>query len=410
MDIKKLLNSPVRGKTGPILLVVVGCTVIGGMALWYSPGNAASRYRRMSLPDLKQTLDQNPNDALASRAFALRLGREGDPETSQTALRSAMALNPDDPEVATRLGELLMRNGQSVEAFQLLKSVAGRFPKYLPGRSALGSFYMKNAAYVHASSEYEAILAQDKSAADAWYQLAVCYQHRQQSSKALSAIDTALRLDPDNPEYLVLKGSTDVTVGNIGAGIEETRRAAQLAPKDVAINSALVTLLLNQHRSDDEVALAEQTIGRVEQLQPDYPLLPFQHGELERIRQHWLPAALYLEKALVATPRQNETYFALSQVYRRLNRTQEADRMMGIFQQRQQLDLRIGEVRIALSEHPNDPDLYAQLANLQLRLGDRDGARINIRAGLAIDPANARLQMELRTMATQVPSGKGTRP
>ncbi len=404
------VKSPARRRIGIIAAVLIGGSVVGSLVWWYSPGNAANRYRRMSMLELNQTLDRSPKDALAARTLALRLAGEGDAGMAEPALREAIALNANDPEVATGLGELLMAKGRYEEAFQILKSVAVRFPNYPLGRSALGKLYMKKGSYLHASAEYGAVVSLDKRADDAWYQLAVCYLQMQQSAKAQDAIDAALRLQPDEPHYLALKGSVDVAVGNVSAGIEETRRAAQLAPRNQRIISTLTNLLLTQHRSAADLDMAEQTIGRLEQLNPDLPLLPYQRGELERLRQHWLPAAHYLEKALTTAPGQDEVYFSLGQVYHRLNREREADRMMQIFRQRQQLNQHKEAIRIALSMHPDAAALYAQLANVQFQLGERDGALASIRAGLAIDPKNVSLQTGLQRLSPPTAPGPASRP
>jgi tetratricopeptide (TPR) repeat protein len=191
-------------------------------------------------------------------------------------------------------------------------------------------------------------------------------------------------------------------VGNVSAGIDATRRAAQLAPRDIRIISTLTNLLLTQHRSEADLDMAEQTIGRLEQLQPDLPLLPYQRGELERLRQHWLPAAHSLERALVTAPGQDEVYFSLSQVYRRLNRDREADQMMEIFRQRQKLSQQMDVIRLTMGKRPDDASLYAQMANIQFLLGDREGALASIKAGLAIDPKNIPLQHGLQRLSPPV--------
>jgi tetratricopeptide (TPR) repeat protein len=385
--------------------------LIGGAAWWYSPGNAPNRYRRMSMLELNQTLDRNPKDAIAARTLALRLAAEGDAGMGEPALRTALALDPNDAEVATGLGELMMAKNRYEDAFQILKSVSARFPNYEPGRSALGRLYMKKGSFLHASTEYEAIVAMDKRADDAWYQLAVCYLQMQQSAKAQNAIDAALKLQPNEPHYLALKGSVDVAVGAVDAGIAETRRAAQLAPKNIRIISTLTNLLLTQHRSEADLDMAEETIGRLEQLNPDYPLLPYQRGELERLRQHWLPAAHYLEKALTTTPGQDEVYFSLGQVYRRLGREKAADQMIEIFRQRQKLTQEMDSVRLSLSTRPDDASLYVQLANIQYRLGDPNGALSSIRAGLAIDPKNVPLLTGLHRLSpSSAPPGAASQP
>jgi tetratricopeptide (TPR) repeat protein len=399
---------PADRRVGRVLVVLLACAALGSAVWWYGPGNSANRYSRMSLLDLNHTLNRDPHDRAAARMLALRLARSGDAELAEPALRNSLLLSPNDPEVTTGLGELLMAKGSYPEAFQLLKSAAERFPHYGLGRSALGRLYMKKGSYLHASTEFEAVVEQDKSADDAWYQLAVCYLEMQQSAKAQAAIDAALHLQSNEPHYLALKGSVDVAVGNAGAGIDETKRASELAPQDVRINSTLVNLLLAQHRNDADLDLAEKSIGKLEQMNPDYPLLPYQRGELERLRQHWEPAAHYLERALQTTPQQDEVYFSLSQVYRRLNRIPDAERLMKLYTRRQDIHRKMDAVRIDLGAHTENAMLYAKLADLQMQMGDRPAAISSVKSGLVIDPKNALLQRWLRILD---PSAKvGTTP
>ena len=383
---------------------------LGSTVWWYSPGNSANRYGRMSLLDLNHTLDRDPHDLAAARMLALRLAHSGDAGLAEPALRNSLLLNPNDAEVATGLGELLMAKGRYPEAFQLLKSAAERFPNYGPGRAAMGRLYMKKGSYLHAATEFEAVVERDKSADDAWYQLAICYLEMQQSAKAQAAVDAALHLQPKDPHYLALKGSVDVAVGNVGAGIDETRRAAEIAPRDIRINSTLVNLLLAQHRTDADLDLADQTIGRLEQINPDYPLLPYQRGELERLRQRWEPAAHYLEKALLTTPQQDEVYFSLSQAYRRLNRSQDADRLMKLYTQRQDVHRKMDALRIQLGSQAENAMLYAKLADLQMQIGDRSAAIASVKSGLGIDPKNALLQKWLGILDPAAKSGTAPPP
>lgn len=387
-----------RRPLGTALVIVLVGASLAVAVWWYSPGNRARRYSRMSLLDLNHTLDHDPRDRFAARMLALRLARDGDAGLAEPALRNSLLLNPNDAEVTTGLGELLMAKGRHPEAFQLLKSAAERFPNYRQGRSALGRLYMKKGSYLHASTEFEAVVKRDSTADDSWYQLAICYLEMQQSAKAQAAIDTALRLQPNDPQYLALKGSVDVAVGNVGAGIDETKRASDIAPGDIRINSTLVNLLLSQHRNAADLDLAEQAIGKLEQRNPDYPLLPYQRGELERLRQRWEPAAHYLEKALLTTPQQDEVYFSLSQVYRRLNRIKDADRLGKVFTHRQDVHRKMDAVRIQLGSQSENAMLFSQLADLQMQLADRPAAISSVKAGLAIDPKNVLLKKWLRIL------------
>jgi tetratricopeptide (TPR) repeat protein len=380
-----------------VLGVSFGLLAVGVAVWWLGPWSAPFRYSRTDLVSLRRTVERNPKDYAAWREMGLRLARDGDP-LAYGPLHEAFALNPNDAEVGTGLGELLLETKRYPEAFQVLKAVTSRMPKYALARMALGRLYKQKSSFLHASTEFEAVTAADPKNTDAWYELAICYLQMQQSAKAQAAINECLKRWPDNPQYLALKGSIDAAVGNVDTGIEATKKAAELAPRDVKIQATLVSMLLAHHRSAEDLTLAEQVIGRLEQLSPDNALLPYHRGELERLRQNWPAAVAYLERAVKSAPTETEIYFSLGQVYQRLNRKAEADRVLDIYHRRQDLQRRIEDVRIALGSDPNKLPLYAKLIDLQLRLGDRPGAASSLQAAYDIDPKSPHIRKYIEAL------------
>lgn len=385
----------------PALAFGLVLLAVAGVALWwYGPWNVERRYQRMDLVSLKQRVDTNPKDFAAWREIGLRLARHGD-RMAELPLTQAYTLNNSDPHVATALGEVLLAENHYSEAFQILKSVVERNPKFALARMALGKLYRRKGSYLHASEQYEAVVANNKNYTEAWYELGVCYLLMQQAAKAQSAIDEALRQSPNDPHFLALKGSVDAAVGNVVAGLETTKRAAELAPDNLRIQVNFANMLLAHHRSDEDLKLAEQVIGRIEQLDVRYPLLPYQRGELERLRGNWQAAARFLEQAVRSAPMQDEVYFALSQTYRRLNRKKEADELLTVYRRRQDINRQIDEVRIALGARTEDASLYTKLADLQLQLNDSEGAMNSLQTALQINPKDTKIQNRLQQLKSR---------
>ncbi|MCS6777220.1 MAG: tetratricopeptide repeat protein [Chloroherpetonaceae bacterium] len=377
---------------------VLGVLILGaGAVWWFGPWSKAWRYQRMDLVTLRRKADADPKDFEAWREIGLRLARHGD-KLAALPLTQAFALRPSDPYVATALGEVLLASDRIPEAFQVLKAAVAHNPNFPLARMALGRLYQRRSSYLHASEQFEALVAVDRNFPEAWFQLAVCYLQMQQSAKAKAAIEEALRQRPEDPSFLALKGSVDVAVGEVQNGIAATQRAAELAPRNLRIQVNFANMLLAHHRNPEDLQRAAAAIARVEQLDPQYPLLPYMRGELERLRGNWAAAARHLEQAVRATPNQNEVYFALSRTYRRLNRVREADRLLEIYRRRQDLERRIDEIRIALGGRPDDASLYVKLSELQLQLNDRYGAEDSLKTALQIRPGDSALQRRLRQL------------
>ena len=326
------------------------------------------------------------------------MAKDGAAGTAEPALIKAHQLNPADAEIATGLGELWLSSGRVSEAFQLLKQTAETVPSYAPPHRALGHLYMKKGSYQHALEEFSTVARLEPKADDAWYEIAVSNLQMQKAADAEKAIESALAIAPHTPPYLALQGSILVALGKVDDGLTKRMEAAKAAPGDIKIQSGLVNLLLEQHRNEADIAVAEEAIARIEQISTDYPLLPYQRGKIEMLRQHWDSADRFLKKALQTTPQQDEIYFAMSQTSLRLGNKAEADKLMSIYQNRTDVHRKIDGLRATLADNSKDITAFMKMADLYMRLGDRASAIAAIQGGLEIDPKHAMLNRWLATL------------
>ncbi len=345
----------------------------------------------MSLVSLRQLLDRDPDNAKAWRQMALRLANAGDAAMAEPALKRAFELNPHDAKIATGIGELYAAENRLSDAEQALKAAVSAQPSDPTAHRDLGLLYLRSDRPKLAIGEFNAVIGADKRADDAWYQIAVCNMALNHVPEAQNAIVLALAIAPANAAYMDMKGRTDVSSGKVEEGIDETLRAAQAAPKDVRIQADVINLLLERHRNSKDLEIAEQTIGNLEQISPDFPPIPYQRGRLEMLRNHWQDAARYLNIALRAAPQQDDVAIALSETYTKLNKTVEAGQLVAAVNHRKQLKMNADVVRAALQKGPQSADLYIQLANLEMQLGNRATALSAMQSGLKIDPQNSTL-------------------
>jgi tetratricopeptide (TPR) repeat protein len=359
---------------------------------WYRPANAENRYNKMSLVSLRQMLDREPDNAKAWRQFAIRLAGVGDASMAEPALIRSLELNPNDPTLATGLGEILMASDRYPEAFQVLKAATAAHPKDVMTHRALGELYVRKESFMHAYDQFAIVVEADKKADYAWYQMAACSLQMQQFAKAQEAIKHAIDIKPDSPQYLAEEGAIAIAVGKVNDGIAETEKAARLAPSDAGLQSTFISLLLDQHRDAADLASAEAAIGRLEQISPNYPSVPYLRGKLEMLRQNWPSAAMYLEIALRAAPHHDEVRLALSQTFRRMNRVTDADALLKIYRHRQDLRSQIVTLQTALGDAPHNRKLYEQLADVQMQLGDPPAAIEVMKTGVQMNPQDAQLQ------------------
>jgi tetratricopeptide (TPR) repeat protein len=364
-------------------------------AWWYGPWNAEARYSRMPLLALHRLADDRPRDGLAWHVLALRLAQDGDAVLAEPALRQAFELNPKDATVATVFAQVLAGTGRSEEAFQILKQAEGRDPSSVPIRMDLGQFYQLKGAFQHAAAEYEAVTAVDKRNAQAWYLLAKCDFNMQKLSQAQESMNRALKLQPNDPAFLMFGASLDSAMGRTEDAIAAATRSATLAPDNLIIQADFAEMLLQRHRSDADLQEGEALIGRMEQIDPAYPPLSALRGDLEAGRGHWDAAARFYQKATEALPDSDHAYFALARAYRRLGRTADASRFDGIFARRQSLRQRINNIHIAIGAQPRSSELYKQLAAAEMQCGHLAEADDALEAAEAISPGDPEVRKQL---------------
>lgn len=384
-----------------LLVAAVACAAVW----WWGPWNREVRYSRADLVSLNRIAERDPQDRLAWRQLGLRLAADGDAQLAEPALRQALALDTRDAEVATALGELLTARKDYSEAFQALQTAVNHRPDFLLARMALGRLYRKKGSYGHAAEQFTTVARSDPSFTDAHYELAICFLQLQQIAKAQGSISDALKQAPREPGYLAVQASIDAALGNIDRAAASLETAASLAPGDVKIQSNLAKMLLVSGRGGADLPRAEKAVARVADLDPDYPLLPFLRGQLAVERGDWSEAAVHLRQAIARTPDLNESYYALSRAERRLGHAREADRLLAAYRRRQSLLRRIDELRISLGNRPNQPDVYADLAALQIELEDRRGAAASLRAALEIKPESKALKQRLDSLIRTPPTG-----
>ncbi|CCW34740.1 Tetratricopeptide repeat/TPR repeat [Chthonomonas calidirosea] len=392
------------------LLAGVLAVLAAGLTWWFGPWSHKFHIRHMGFLELHWYTESHPKDGYAWRELGLRLARDGDAQLAEPALIQATLLNPNDPEPPTALAEIYIAQKHYKEAFELLKSVTSRFPNYELAHVDLGRIYIHKASYLHAADEYQAAVKLDPKDSVAWRELGICYLQMQQSANAEQAVQRALQLDPKNPDYLALASSVDAAVGKIDQAVAEARQAALLAPRNLPIQSNLVTILLQNPRSPSDIALAARTLDYIRQHAPTAPLLPYQEGLLAEQQGHWQEAVHDFEQAIQLNPSDDAGYYALGQALRHLGRTAEATKALAIYQRHQDLRRRIENIRLELGSNSNNPKLYLQLARLQLQIPDLAGAIESLQNAHELAPNDptitAHLQQLQQIQNAQVPAGQ----
>ena len=154
----------------------------------------------VALERVKQQIVRVP----ASGALQDLLGRvylaRGEPAPAETALRKALALQPDLVDSYLTLGELYVKSGKYDQALAELNTALGRNPSNLFALMLSGSVHEVKGDIPRAQVAYEKVLAVAPRFAPAANNLAYLYsEHGGDQEKALQLAQTAKEVAPDDP-------------------------------------------------------------------------------------------------------------------------------------------------------------------------------------------------------------------
>ena len=175
------------------------------------------------------TLDR-AGDPRAWLRFARVATSPAEIDAALEALDRAIALDPKMVEAHDLKAERLAALGRFDEALVAARpeSLAGELPIILQGRAAW--IEARRGNYPAAIPPMQALVAVDPDYIWGWQQLAEWYNDIGKSESYLEASDEFLRLRPDHPVPLTMRGEARLQTGDRDAGKEDLREALRIHP------------------------------------------------------------------------------------------------------------------------------------------------------------------------------------
>ena len=208
---------------------------------------------------------------------------------------------------------------------------------------------------------------------------------------AQTALERAVELDPASHEASFALGALQCDrLGHCAEGLALLQRAVALAPDSVRYEVAAGRAFLQVGR----VREALQAFSTAVQLDPSaveaHIGLGVSRAKLERYGE----AATALERALALDPLHPDVRLQLASAYRHLGRRRDAEEQ---YAAHRRIEPHVAEIeRLRVQAQPGrNPSAHFDLAGLYARLGHDAGAVRHLRAGLALQPDNARAWQNL---------------
>ena len=290
----------------------------------------------------------------------------GDVETSAALFSLIPMSEPSRPGAGLQLASLLYNRGQVSEAKQLLLQLAEQGVVSADLRALLGRCFETEHQPDLALQAYQDAIDVDASRIDYYQDLvsllldlgktadAVTFVNRALSiapndarpwvwkgivalrrnayKEAIESYKHASRLDKSNADAVLGVAAVHFVAGETDAAVAQYRAGIAEFPKDARFYVACAETLLASPDSVKLQAEAQRLLESAVKLAPQSAEARYQLGQLALQQGRWKDAETEFSQSLQADPNQSKTHFALSALYRRMGRTEDARRQFAIYQ------------------------------------------------------------------------------
>ncbi|MCX4241127.1 tetratricopeptide repeat protein [Paraliomyxa miuraensis] len=175
----------------------------------------------------RRAIEANAMGSLAHYNLGAVLERLGEEDEAEDCYRNALD-SDDEPgtmyEAAAALGALLRRNGRLEEAAGVYEQYLDEDPINVDILVEHGICLSDLDEFEQAVERFELALTLETDHAGAWYNLAITLYRMGQPEEAMTAMDKALRADPESPLTLAVLGSWYLAHGQGEAHLDEALR------------------------------------------------------------------------------------------------------------------------------------------------------------------------------------------
>lgn len=199
---------------------------------------------------------------LGSEGLALQQLRKYDEAVA--AFREGATLAPDDPVRHVLVIQGYSAAGRHKDAIDAAEKARARFPDDTTVAYQLGAALDRAGRREDSEKTFRGLIAKDPLDAGALNYLGYMIAERGTSAnldEAVSLIQRALKVDPDNPSYLDSLGWTYVQQGKLDLADAPLSTAAGRLPTNSVIQEHLGDLRLKQNRRADAIAAWEKALA-----------------------------------------------------------------------------------------------------------------------------------------------------
>jgi tetratricopeptide (TPR) repeat protein len=273
-----------------------------------------------AIVDLRAVLRDQPKSAVLQRTLARAYISKGEPALAEEALRAAMDASPADVSVRVEFAQFLTQTDRALEAITLLEDTVRGVPKDSQAREALIRAYMANHELLAARKAAEDLQALRPDSSTGYYLAGLIAHDADRLDDSEKNLEHALELQPGSLDILTALTRFDLERGRGSVAITRLKHFLNDDPG----NAALLDLLGGTYLEAKDLANATDTLTKATKLDPGSWIAYRGLGQARLAAGDVEGAIENYRIALRLAPAQPRVVTELSSMYEKLGRTAEA--------------------------------------------------------------------------------------
>ncbi len=348
---------------------------------------------------VQAAVDASPKDLQARVALAELYLHGGDKGKAEQTLIDTINVMPDKDQASEILLTYYIRSQQPDRAESVFTDLHNKYPKSLPVQITYTRVLLGRGKWDQASGSLKSLSKNNGNNPQVARMNAEVLLHNGKAHDAFTLLQKAAANAPDDARMQLLLAQTAQSVGNQGAAEAAYQQASRLDPSSLEATRGLAQLANSRRDVTQLTQLAEKTITA----HPNAPDGYIWRGSVEGGQQQFPQAEADFESALKHDPNNEAAQIDLAELKLHDKKPGEArallDQALGhnpnlipalnmlvaMDLEDKQPDKGVARIQAQIAKVPNNPALYADLAQLQMRTKDYNGAAANAQKALQMN-------------------------
>ncbi|KAK3606968.1 hypothetical protein CHS0354_018564 [Potamilus streckersoni] len=210
---------------------------------------------------LKAALNIDPGYTDAQTLMGDCYARMGYKDRALSSYQAAAAMAPNADIPLKNAAAILYSEGKYSQAAEYYERLIAINPEEREARRNLALVYYMNGEYAKSLRAVQPNISHKDASGEDYTQYGMCLNRLKQEEQACQALETACKLIPDNPVYLINLGNVYLSLKKPEAAERAYRRAIELNPQDSTAWFNLGELMMKHGNPEDAASAFEKVLA-----------------------------------------------------------------------------------------------------------------------------------------------------